>query len=74
LRQQYEFTHGFDDQGRQFDAEGNLKNWWTSEDEKNYNARAAIVEKQFDEYIGVDAIHVNGKLTPGENIAALVFE
>ncbi len=51
-----------------------MKNWWTSEDEKNYNARAAIVEKQFDEYIGVDAIHVNGKLTPGENIAALVFE
>jgi putative endopeptidase len=67
----HELTHGFDDQGRQFDGDGNMKNWWTAEDEKNYNARAAIIEKQFDEYVGIDAIHVNGKLTLGENIADL---
>ncbi|HEX8144468.1 MAG TPA: M13 family metallopeptidase [Pyrinomonadaceae bacterium] len=67
----HELTHGFDDQGRQFDAEGNLRNWWTAEDEKNYNARAAIVEKQFDEFIPLEALHINGKLTLGENIADL---
>jgi putative endopeptidase len=67
----HELTHGFDDQGRQFDAEGNLKNWWTADDEKNYNARASLVEKQFDQFIGIDDIHINGKLTLGENIADL---
>lgn len=67
----HELTHGFDDQGRQFDADGNLKNWWTAEDEKNYNARAALIEKQFSGYIAVDTLHVNGKLTMGENIADL---
>ena len=67
----HELTHGFDDQGRQFDAEGNLRNWWTAEDEKNYNARAVIVEKQFDEFIPLEAVHINGKLTLGENIADL---
>ena len=56
----HELTHGFDDQGRQFDADGNLKNWWTPEDEKNYN-----------DYVAIDALHINGKLTMGENIADL---
>jgi putative endopeptidase len=65
----HELTHGFDDQGRQFDAEGNLKDWWTAEDEKNYMARAAIVEKQYGEYVPMEALHINGKLTMGENIA-----
>ena len=67
----HELTHGFDDQGRQFDAKGNLKDWWTPEDEKNYDARAAIVEKQFDNYVAIDTMHINGKLTLGENIADL---
>src|SRR5439155_1259293 len=67
----HELTHGFDDQGRQFDADGNLKNWWTPDDEKNYNARAALIEKQFSGYIAVDMLHVNGKLTMDENIADL---
>ncbi len=67
----HELTHGFDDQGRQFDADGNLKNWWTPEDEKNYNARAALMEKQYDDYVAIDTLHINGKLTMGENIADL---
>jgi len=65
----HELTHGFDDQGRQFDAEGNLKNWWTAEDEKMFNSRAAIIEKQYNAYQAIDNTHVNGKLTLGENIA-----
>lgn len=67
----HELTHGFDDQGRQFDAEGNLKDWWTAEDQKNYNQRAAIVEAQFNEYVPLEDLHINGKLTLGENIADL---
>jgi putative endopeptidase len=67
----HELTHGFDDQGRQFDADGNLKNWWTAEDEKNYNERAALIEKQYNGYVAVDMLKVNGKLTMGENIADL---
>jgi putative endopeptidase len=67
----HELTHGFDDQGRQFDADGNLKNWWTSEDEKNYNARAELMEKQYSDYIAVDQLRINGKLTLGENLADL---
>jgi putative endopeptidase len=67
----HELTHGFDDQGRQFDAEGNLRNWWTAEDEKNYNARASIVETQYNEFTPLEALHINGKLTLGENIADL---
>ncbi len=65
----HELTHGFDDEGRQFDADGNLKNWWTAEDEKTYNSRAAIIEKQYDNFVAIDTTHVNGKLTLGENIA-----
>ncbi|HTG17122.1 MAG TPA: M13 family metallopeptidase [Blastocatellia bacterium] len=67
----HELTHGFDDQGRQFDADGNLKNWWTPDDEKNYNARSALIEKQYSGYIAVDMLRINGKLTMGENIADL---
>lgn len=67
----HELTHGFDDQGRQFDADGNLKSWWTTDDEKNYNARAALIEKQYSGYIAVDMLKINGKLTMGENIADL---
>ena len=66
----HEMTHGFDDQGRQFDKDGNLKDWWTKVDADKYKAEAAKVVRQFDGYTVLDsATHVNGKLTLGENIA-----
>jgi putative endopeptidase len=67
----HEMTHGFDDEGRKFDAQGNLRDWWTQEDEKNFNARAECVEKQFDAYKVQDDVHENGKLVLGESIADL---
>jgi predicted metalloendopeptidase len=67
----HEMTHGFDDRGRKFDAQGNLRDWWTPEDEKNFNERAACVEKQFDSYVVQDGLHENGKLELGESIADL---
>jgi putative endopeptidase len=68
----HEMTHGFDDQGRQFDAAGNLRDWWTAQDAAAYKARAQLVSDQFDRYTVLDsATHVNGKLTLGENIADL---
>lgn len=67
----HEITHGFDDEGRQFDAQGNLSGWWTEADTKEFNRRAEVVERQFDGYVAIDTIHVNGKLTLGENIADL---
>ena len=67
----HEMTHGFDDQGRKFDAQGNLKNWWTDEDLKNYTERANCVEKQFDGYVVEGDLHQNGKLVLGESIADL---
>jgi putative endopeptidase len=66
----HEMTHGFDDEGRQFDKDGNLKDWWTKEDAVKFNAQAVKVVQQFDGYTVVDSsTHVNGKLTLGENIA-----
>lgn len=65
----HELTHAFDDQGSKFDADGNLKNWWTEEDLANFQARSKMVEEQYSEYTVLDSIHVNGKLTLGENIA-----
>lgn len=67
----HEITHGFDDQGRQYDENGNLKNWWTKEDELQFNKRAAVMIKQFNSYIPVDNQHINGEATLGENIADL---
>ena len=68
----HEMTHGFDDQGRQFDAQGNLRDWWTADDAQRFKDRAARVVGQFDAYTIVDsATHVNGRLTLGENIADL---
>jgi len=68
----HEMTHGFDDQGRQFDAAGNLRDWWTPEDAARFKARAGLVVRQFDGYTVVDsATHVNGRLTLGEDIADL---
>ena len=67
----HEMTHGFDDQGAQYDAKGNLRDWWTPEDLKNFQARADCVEKQFDSYLVQDGLHENGKLVLGESIADL---
>ncbi|HVH67573.1 MAG TPA: M13 family metallopeptidase [Gemmatimonadales bacterium] len=68
----HEMTHGFDDQGRQFDAQGNLTDWWAPRDAQRFKDRASRVAAQFDAYTVVDsATHVNGKLTLGENIADL---
>jgi len=67
----HEMTHGFDDQGRQYDAQGNLEDWWSGDDAKNFDALAQKVVEQYNGYIGVDTLHVNGKLTLGENIADL---
>jgi predicted metalloendopeptidase len=67
----HEMTHGFDDEGRKFDAKGNLTNWWTAEDLKNFETRATCVEKQFDAYVVEGNLHENGKLVLGESIADL---
>jgi len=67
----HEMTHGFDDRGRQFDGVGNLRDWWTAEDAQRYRVRASRVVDQFNGYVAVDTLHVNGKLTLGENIADL---
>jgi putative endopeptidase len=68
----HEMTHGFDDSGRQFDAQGNLRDWWTPEDATKYKAAAQLVVDQFNGYTVVDtATHVNGRQTLGENIADL---
>jgi endothelin-converting enzyme/putative endopeptidase len=65
----HELTHGFDDQGRQYDADGNLREWWTKESAEAFKERAACVVKQYDRYIAVDDVHLKGALTAGENIA-----
>src|ERR1017187_10117468 len=67
----HEMTHGFDDQGCEYDADGNLKNWWTKEDSTNFANRAKLLVKQFNESVVLDTIHINGELTLGENIADL---
>ncbi len=67
----HEMTHGFDDAGRKFDAQGNQRDWWTPEDLKNYESRARCVEKQFDAYVVEGDLHENGKLVLGESIADL---
>src|SRR5437763_8953552 len=67
----HELTHGFDDQGRQFDADGNLRDWWTLQDEQTYKQRAALIAEQYDGYEVIEQLRINGKLTLGENIADL---
>lgn len=67
----HETTHGFDDEGRQFDAHGNLRDWWTPESSARFNERAAAIIKQFNGCVAIDDLHVNGELTQGENIADL---
>ena len=65
----HELTHGFDDQGRKFDAQGNLKDWWTAEDAKQFEQRTDCLVKEYSGFVAVDDLHVNGKLTLGENTA-----
>lgn len=67
----HEITHGFDDQGRQYDASGNLKNWWKDADAKQFGERAKKIIQQFNEFMPVDTLHINGDATQGENIADL---
>jgi len=67
----HEMSHGFDDQGAQFDPQGNLKNWWSEADLAAFKQRTGLVTTQFDEYMVLDTVHVQGKLTLGENIADL---
>jgi putative endopeptidase len=67
----HEITHGFDDHGSQFDAKGNLKDWWQPEDQKNFKERAQCVSDQFDAYVVDGDLHENGKLVLGESIADL---
>ena len=65
----HELTHGFDDEGSQYDAQGNLKDWWTKEDRQKFEARTKCVEDQYGKYVVVDDIHINSKLTLGEDVA-----
>ncbi|HEY0356198.1 MAG TPA: M13 family metallopeptidase [Flavisolibacter sp.] len=67
----HEITHGFDDQGRQYDEKGNLKMWWTAKDSAEFAKRAQMMVKQFNEYVVVDSGRINGEATLGENIADL---
>lgn len=67
----HEITHGFDDEGRQFDAEGNLKSWWSPQDSAQFTKRADVMVRQFNGYVVVDTLRINGKATLGENIADL---
>jgi putative endopeptidase len=67
----HELTHGFDDEGSQFDAAGNLKNWWTKEDREKFDARTKCVEDQYAQYVVIDDVHINSKLTLGEDVADL---
>ncbi len=67
----HEITHGFDDEGRQYDEKGNLFNWWTKQDEEQFKKRADVLVKQFNAFTPVDSTHINGKATLGENLADL---
>ena len=67
----HELTHGFDDEGRQYDAKGNLKDWWTTQDAAQFVKHADCVVDQYAKYVVVDDIHINSKLTEGEDVADL---
>lgn len=67
----HEMTHGFDDQGRKYDGDGNMRDWWTQQDADNYKTRTDKLAKQYSSYVAIDSLHVNGELTLGENIADL---
>lgn len=67
----HEITHGFDDQGSKYDEHGNINNWWTRDDSIKFYAKTKMIVKQYNSYIAVDSLHINGELTQGENIADL---
>jgi len=67
----HELTHGFDDEGRQYDARGNLTDWWSKPVSEEFDRRAACVERQYSDYLAIDDVKLNGKLTLGENLADL---
>jgi putative endopeptidase len=67
----HELTHGFDDEGSQFDAKGNLKDWWKKEDREKFDGRTKCVSDQYSKYVVVDDVHINGRLTMGEDVADL---
>ena len=67
----HELTHGFDDEGRQYDGEGNLKGWWTPQDSAKFTQRAKVLSDQFSQYVAIDTFKINGKATLGENLADL---
>jgi putative endopeptidase len=67
----HELTHGFDDQGAQFDADGNMKMWWTTQDYDNFKSKTKRIVNQFNNYVAIDTMKVNGSMTQGENIADL---
>jgi putative endopeptidase len=67
----HEITHGFDDQGSKYNALGNLQNWWTPDDSIKFYRKTKMIVRQFNNYIAVDSLHINGELTQGENIADL---
>src|SRR5439155_15004371 len=65
----HELTHGFDDQGRKFDPQGNLRDWWTEQDGKEFEKRAGCIADEYGSFVAVDDLKLNGKLTLGENTA-----
>jgi putative endopeptidase len=67
----HEITHGFDDQGSKYNEQGNLENWWTSDDSVKFFTKTKMIVQQFNTYVAVDSLHINGELTQGENIADL---
>ncbi len=67
----HEITHGFDDQGRQYDADGNIRDWWTKEDADKFKARAQGLIDEYDNFVAIDTMTINGEMTLGENIADL---
>jgi putative endopeptidase len=67
----HELTHGFDDEGSKFDGDGNLKSWWSKEDAARFEEKTNVLKAQYDQYVVLDSLHINGKLTLGENIADL---
>ena len=66
-----DMLHGFDDQGCKYNELGNLSNWWTNEDRTKFTQKTKMIVKQFNDYVAVDNLHINGELTQGENIADL---
>jgi predicted metalloendopeptidase len=65
----HELTHGFDDQGSQYDKDGNFKSWWTRADRKEFDTRTDCIKNEYSDFVAVEDVHLNGKLTLGENTA-----